>query len=175
MSKSLDNYIGVSEIPKDMFGKTMRVSDELMYRYYELLTDYKPSEVIQLKADVKAGKKHPREVKVQLAKFLVARFHSQAAAQAAEDEFNRIFVDKGVPDVMEEFVLAAGENLTITQLLVKTGCAQSNGEATRLITGGGVSLDQQKVSDPKLNVQIKAGESVVLKAGKKKFFKLVVK
>ncbi len=173
MSKSLDNYIGVNEIPKDMFGKTMRISDELMYRYYELLTDLKPSEVTQLKSDVKSGKKHPREVKVNLAKFLVARFHSQAAAQAAEDEFNRIFVEKGLPDQVEEFSMI--EPMTILQLLIKTGCAQSNGEATRLIAGGGVSLDQQKVSDPKLIMSLKNDESVILKAGKKKFFKIVMK
>jgi tyrosyl-tRNA synthetase len=173
MSKSLDNYIGVNETPKDMFGKTMRVSDELMYRWYELLTDFKPSEVVQLQADVKAGRKHPREVKVQLAKFLVTRFHSQAAAQGAEDEFNRIFVDKGLPDQIEEFVVT--EAMTITQLLVKSGCAASNGEATRLIAGGGVSLDQQKISDPKLMMSLKANESVILKAGKKKFFKLIAK
>jgi tyrosyl-tRNA synthetase len=173
MSKSLDNYIGVNESPKDMFGKTMRVSDELMFRWYELLTDFKPSEVVQLKADVKAGKKHPREVKVQLAKFLVARFHSQAAAGGAEDEFNRIFVDKGLPDQIEEYAIT--EAMTITQLLVKSGCATSNGEATRLIAGGGVSLDQQKVSDPKLMMSLKANESVILKAGKKKFFKIVTK
>ncbi|MBC7754196.1 MAG: tyrosine--tRNA ligase [Moraxellaceae bacterium] len=173
MSKSLDNYIGINETPKDMFGKTMRISDELMFRYYELLTDLKPSDVVQLKTDVKSGKKHPREVKVDLAKFLVGRFHSQAAAKSAEDEFNRIFVDKGLPDKIEEFVLS--EELSITQLLVKSGCAQSNGEATRLIAGGGVSLDQQKVSDPKLIISLKPNESVILKAGKKKFFKVIRK
>lgn len=169
MSKSLDNYIGVNESPKDMFGKTMRVSDELMFRYYELLTDLAPSEIEALK------KQHPREVKVRLAKFLVARFHSAAAAQNAEDEFNRIFVDKGLPDQIEEFAIDAGQAMTIAQLLVKTQCCQSNGEATRLVAGGGVSLDQQKVSDPKLNVQVKSGQSIILKAGKKKFFKIIAK
>lgn len=175
MSKSLDNYIGVNESPKDMFGKTMRVSDELMFRYYELLTDMKPAEVVALKSDVKAGKKHPREVKVSLAKFLVARFHSAAAAQAAEDEFNRIFVDKGLPDQIDDFFIEANQSLTAVQLLVKTGCTQSNGEAQRLIAGGGVSLNQQKMSDPKMVVQLKAGEEVILKAGKKKFLRVKAK
>lgn len=174
MSKSLDNYIGINESPKDMFGKTMRVSDELMYRYYELLTDYKPSEVVALKAAVKAGQKHPREVKVQLAKFLVSRFHSATSAQAAEDEFNRIFVDKGLPDHMDDFLIDSG-SMTITQLLVKTQCVQSNGEATRLIAGGGVSLDQQKITDPKLNIEFKSGKTFILKAGKKKFLKILTK
>ena len=173
MSKSLDNYIGVNESPKDMFGKTMRVSDELMFRYYELLTDLRPNEVAQLKADVESKKKHPREVKVNLAKFLVARFHSQAAAQAAEDEFNRIFVDKGLPDQIDDFKIKT-QSIGLVQLMTLTGMTASNGEATRLVAGGGVSIDQEKVSDSKLKLDLKAGESFVLRAGKKKFIKIVV-
>ena len=173
MSKSLDNYIGVNESPKDMFGKTMRVSDELMFRYYELLTDLKPSQVASLKKEVTDKKKHPRDVKVNLAKFLVARFHSQAAAQAAEDEFNRIFVDKGLPDQIEEFVTTP-QNIGVVQLMAMTGLTASNGEASRLIIGGGVSIDQDKISDAKLKIDLKKGQSFVLKAGKKKFIKIVV-
>ncbi len=173
MSKSLDNYIGVNESPKDMFGKTMRVSDELMFRYYELLTDLKPSEVASLKKEVADKKKHPRDVKVNLAKFLVARFHSQAAAQAAEDEFNRIFVDKGLPDQIEEF-LATPQNIGVVQLMTMAGLTASNGEASRLVIGGGVSLDQDKISDAKLKIDLKKGQSFILKAGKKKFIKIVV-
>ena len=145
MSKSLDNYIGVNESPKDIFGKTMRVSDDLMFRWYELLTDLKPSEVQSLKSEVEQKKKHPREVKVQLAKFLVARFHSQSAAQAAEDEFNRIFVDKGLPDQIAEYKTTA-QDIGLIQLMTLAGLTESNGEGTRLITGGGVSIDQQKIS-----------------------------
>lgn len=173
MSKSLDNYIGVNETPKDMFGKTMRVSDELMFRYYELLTDLHPKDVAQLKADVESKKKHPREVKVNLAKFLVGRFHSAAAAQAAEDEFNRIFVDKGLPDQIDEFKITA-QSIGLVQLMTQAGLTASNGEATRLVTGGGVSIDQDKISDPKLKLDLKAGSSFVLRAGKKKFVKIVV-
>lgn len=174
MSKSLDNYIGVNESPKDMFGKTMRVSDDLMFRYYELLTSITPSDLAQLKKDVEEKKKHPRDVKVNLAKTLVARFHSQAAAQAAEDEFNRIFVDKGMPDQIEEFKVAAQPQMGLVQLMTTSGLTASNGEATRLITGGGVQLDQQKISDPKLKLDLKSGESFVIKAGKKKFVKIVI-
>jgi len=174
MSKSLDNYIGVNESPKDIFGKTMRVSDELMFRYYELLTDMRPQDVVQLKADVASGAKHPREVKVNLAKFLVARFHSQAAAQNAVDEFNRIFVDKGLPDQIEETTLETQE-IGIVQLLTKVAFAASNGEATRLIQGGGVSINQEKISDAKLKLNLKTGEELILKAGKKKFIKIKVK
>jgi tyrosyl-tRNA synthetase len=173
MSKSLDNYIGVNEPPKDMFGKTMRISDDLMYRYYELLTSITPQELQQLKNDVAEKKKHPRDVKVNLAKILVARFHSQAAAQAAEDEFNRIFVDKGMPDVIEEFQVGA-QSIGLAQLMTQAGLSASNSEATRLIVGGGVQIDQQKISDTKMKLELKAGESFVIKAGKKKFKKIVV-
>ncbi|MCC2679214.1 MAG: tyrosyl-tRNA synthetase, partial [Pseudobdellovibrio sp.] len=166
--------IGVNESPKDMFGKTMRVSDDLMFRYYELLTSITPSDLAQLKRDVEEKKRHPREVKVNLAKTLVARFHSQAAAQAAEDEFNRIFVDKGMPDQIDEFKIAAQAQIGLVQLMTTAGLTASNGEATRLITGGGVQIDQQKISDPKLKLDLKNGESFVIKAGKKKFVKIVV-
>lgn len=173
MSKSLDNYIGVNDSPKDMFGKTMRVSDDLMYRYYELLTNTTPQELKQLKDDVANKKKHPRDVKVNLAKVLVARFHSQAAAQSAEDEFNRIFVDKGMPDVVEEFLISA-QSIGLAQLMTQAGLSASNSEAARLIVGGGVQIDQQKISDTKMKLDLKAGESFIIKAGKKKFKKIVV-
>jgi tyrosyl-tRNA synthetase len=175
MSKSLDNYIGVNESPKDMFGKTMRVSDELMFRYYELLTSITPSDLAQLKKDVAEKKKHPRDVKVNLAKTLVARFHSQAAAINAEDEFNRIFVDKGMPDKIDEFEIVSQPQMGLVQLMTTAGLTASNSEASRLITGGGVQIDQQKISDPKLKLDLTAGNSFVIKAGKKKFVKIVVK
>lgn len=174
MSKSLDNYVSVVDSPKDMFGKTMRVSDELMFRWYELLTDLKPAELSRLREDVQAGRQHPREVKVRLAKFLVSRFHSGDAAQQAEDEFNRIFVDKGLPDEIPDFPTAAEKDVAIAGFMVKAGLAASNSEAQRLITGGGVQIDGQKISDPRLKLQLTAGQSFVLKAGKKKFVKVVV-
>lgn len=174
MSKSLDNYIGVNESPKDMFGKTMRVSDDLMYRYYELLTNITPTELQQLKSDVAEKRQHPRDVKVRLAKTLVARFHSQSAAQAAEDEFNRIFVDKGMPDQVEEITVSP-QQIGLTQLMTTVGITASNSEATRLIQGGGVQINQQKISDSKLKLELKAGDQHVIKAGKKKFVKLLVK
>ncbi len=174
MSKSLDNYIGVDESPKDIFGKTMRVSDELMFRYYELLTNITPKELAQLKLDVAEKRMHPREVKVGLARTLVARFHSQAAAKGAEDEFNRIFVDKGMPDTIEEFKVPAQMQLGLAQLMTQAGLSVSNGEATRLIVGGGVQIEQQKISDPKLKLDLKIGEKIIIRAGKKKFIKIVV-
>ncbi len=176
MSKSLDNYIAVVDTPKDMFGKTMRVSDELMLRWYELLTDLTPVELVQLKEDLKSRKKHPRDVKVNLAKILITRFHSSSVAQAAEDEFNRIFVDKGLPDEVPEFVIAASpEPMAISALMKSAGLAPSTSEAKRLIQGRAVEIDSVKIEDEQLRIELKAGKSMVIKAGKKKFVKVVVK
>lgn len=174
MSKSLDNYISVIDSPKDMFGKTMSVSDALMFRYYELLTDLQAADIKVLRQDIEQGRKHPREVKVSLAKFLVARFHSAAAAEQAEEEFNRIFVNKGLPDDVPEFSVAAQLQVPLVQLMVKVGFAASNSEAGRLITAGGVQMDQEKVSNAQLKIDLKAGQSFILRAGKKKFGKIVV-
>jgi tyrosyl-tRNA synthetase len=175
MSKSLDNYIGVNDSPKEMFGKTMRISDELMFRYYELLTSIRPADLAKLKDDISEKRKHPRDVKVNLAKTLVARFHSASAAQSAEDEFNRIFVEKGMPDHINEFEVNSQNQMALTALMTQVGLTGSNGEATRLIAGGGVQIDQNKVTDTKLKIDLKVGEIFIIKAGKKKFIKIVVK
>lgn len=175
MSKSLDNYISVVDTPKDMFGKTMRISDDLMFRWYELLTDITSHGLSQLKTDVAEKRKHPRDVKVDLAKFLIKRFHSEAAAQAAEDEFNRIFVEKGLPDEVPEFAVDAEAQVGLPALMTKAGLCASNGEGSRLIQGGGVQIDGEKVSDPKLKMDLKSGTHFVLRAGKKKFVKIVVR
>lgn len=176
MSKSLDNYIGISDTPTDIFGKTMRVGDDLMFRYYQLLTNYKPSEIDQLKADVKSGAKHPRNVKVQLAQFLVSRFHGVEAGKKAVEEFDRIFVNKGLPDeVPEQQIDASAEPTSILSILVKTGLMTSNGEARRLIQGNGLELNGEKVTDEQLKLTLVSGQEFLIKAGKKKFLKLKVK
>ena len=174
MSKSLDNYISIVDSPKEMFGKCMRVSDDLMYRYYELLTEMTPKELIQLREDVKIEKKHPRDVKVNLAKYFVTRYHSADAAQKAENEFDRIFVDKGLPDEVPELKVAAEKGLGLSALMVKAGLVTSNGEGSRLIQGGGVSLNGEKIADAKLKLDLEAGREYLIKAGKKKFIKVIV-
>ncbi|MAE74837.1 MAG: tyrosine--tRNA ligase [Bdellovibrionaceae bacterium] len=173
MSKSYDNYIGVDEIPREMFGKTMRVSDELMYRYLELLTDMTVDQIESLKTDVGAGKKHPRDVKVGLAKLLVERFHSKSAADQAEEEFNRMFQQGGLPDDLQEKNLAAGDH-SLVQVMVDFGMASSKGEARRLMQGGGVQLDGSKVMDPQGTTSFASGDNVILKVGKKKFVRILV-
>jgi tyrosyl-tRNA synthetase len=173
MSKSLDNYIGVTDSPKDIFGKTMRVSDELMFRYYELLTDIGVDELKRMKLDMQSGKVHPKTVKVNLAKILVARFHSETAAKSAEEEFARIFTQGGVPDDIQTHAVTAGEK-ALQNLLVEVGFAASNAEAKRLVQGGAVELAGQKMTNHLEKIQFKSGDTSILRAGKKKFIKLVV-
>jgi tyrosyl-tRNA synthetase len=177
MSKSLDNYIGVEDSPRDMFGKTMRVSDELMVRYYELLTDITTADLEKLKADMKAGAVNPRNAKVNLAKIFVARFHGADAAQAAEDEFNRIFVNKGVPDEMPEFSLPAARfavEIDVPAFLKELDLVPSTSEARRLMQGNAVEIAGAKATQVRAVLGFKAGESVVVKVGKKKFAKVHV-
>ena len=175
MSKSLDNYISVIDTPKDMFGKTMRVSDELMLRWYELLTDLTPAELVTLKEDLKSRKKHPRDVKVNLAKILIARFHSQTAATNAEEEFNRIFVDKGLPDDVPEFKIpASAEPMGLSTLMKNAGLAPSTSEARRLIQGRAVEINGEKVEDEQLKINLTSGTVLMMKAGKKKFLKVII-
>jgi len=174
MSKSLDNYIAVEDSPREMFGKTMRVSDELMFRYYELLTDITVEELAQLREDVKSGAKHPRAVKVELGRLLVERFHGAEAGRNAVAEFDRIFVDKGLPDDIPVKPVAAQGDLGICKLMVETGLAATNSEARRLIEGKAVERDGEKIQDPQLKLDLKSGENFILKAGKKKFVRVQV-
>ena len=174
MSKSYDNYIGVDENPKDMFGKTLRVSDELMFKYYELLTDLTVDQIEALKADMKSGKLHPKKVKVDLAKTLVTRFHSQEAADRAEKDFEEVFVNKGLPSDIPELKMNAGDPVGICQFMTSAGLTTSNSEARRLIEGKAVEFDGVKKIDPKELVELKQGTSFTVKAGKHKFLKVVI-
>ncbi len=174
MSKSLDNYIAVEDTPRDIFGKTMRVSDQLMLRYYELLTDITADELTALAQQLKSGEKHPRAVKVELARTLVNRFHGEDAAKRAVEEFDRIFVNKGLPDEIPVKVIQAVGEIGMTKLMVEAGLAATNSEARRLIEGGAVERDGEKIADPQLKCVLASGDSFVLKAGKKKFVRVQV-
>lgn len=173
MSKSLDNYISVIDTPKEMFGKTMRISDELMPRWYELLTTITPQGLAKLKSDLQSGERHPRDVKVDLAKFLIERFHSKAAAQGAEDEFNRMFREGGLPDQIDEVAMPVGESLAIANLLKNLNLAPSTSEARRLIKGRAVEINGEKITDENLKFEMKPGQ-YIFKVGKKNFKKVVV-
>lgn len=163
MSKSLGNYVGIDEPPQEIFGKLMSISDELMWRYFELLSFRSNQEIAGLKLEVTEGK-NPRDVKVMLAQELVARFHSQRDAERALEDFQARFQRGALPDDMPELAVAAG---TIPQVLKQAGLVSSTSEALRLIDGGGVRIDGDKVSD-KTRV-LAAGTIAVLQVGKRKF------
>lgn len=173
MSKSLGNYVGIAEKPGDIFGKLLSISDELMWRYYELLSSISAAELSQLKKDAASGAQNPKAIKVRLAKEMVARFHTQADADAAAAEFDRVHAKRELPDQIEEkeFVLAGAPNVGLLKLMSENGLAASNSEARRLVVQGGVSLNGEKVSDPKSTVG--AGE-YLLQVGKRKFLKIKV-
>jgi tyrosyl-tRNA synthetase len=174
MSKSYDNFISVVDSPRDMFGKTMRISDELMFRWYELLTLTSPQELALMKTQVEQGQKHPRDLKVALAKFFITRFHSFSEAQQAEEEFDRVFAQKGLPDFIEEKEVPSGSPKALVSLLTELGLTSSNSEAKRLIQGRGVEVDQEKVEDEKKHLDLIVGHRYLLKVGKKKFLKIKI-
>ncbi len=173
MSKSLGNYIGISEAANDIFGKVMSVSDTLMWRYYELLSLRPLAEIEQFKADIAAGR-NPRDVKVLLAQELVARFHSQASAEAALADFEARFKQNAIPDDLPEVTVQTGEGgvLAIGSVLKEAGLVASTSEAMRMIDGGGVKADGEKIEDKKL--QLAAGATLVLQVGKRKFAKVTL-
>jgi len=168
MSKSLGNYVGIDEPAKEMFGKLMSVSDTLMLRYYELLTDITPVELSRLKNDLASGAQHPRQVKEDLAKAIVARYHSRAAADHEALEFIRVLRERELPEEIEEVTLKASEpNLWLPRLMVDAGLAASTSEAQRLIKGGGVQVEGEKVTDA--NLELAAGKTYLLQVGKRRF------
>lgn len=173
MSKSLGNYVGISESPREMFGKLMSVSDELMWRYYDLLSFRSSDEIRGLKSAVAAGR-NPRDVKVELAQEMVERFHDQAAAAMALEDFEARFRQGAIPDDIPEFVLVgADDGLSIVQALRQAGLTASTSEAMRMIDQGGVRLNGEKVTDKAL--EMRGRESFVLQIGKRKFARLRLK
>jgi len=169
MSKSLNNYIGITEAPNDIYAKTLSISDALMWRYYELLSEKSLEEIAQMKADVEAGKLHPKVVKEELAMELVARFYDEEAAKAAKAAFDQVFKANKLPDDMPE--VEVEEGIWICKALVDAGIEPSTSQARRDIKQGAVRIDQEKVSDEKTNLE--AGE-YILQVGKRKFAKVKV-
>jgi tyrosyl-tRNA synthetase len=173
MSKSLNNYIGIADAPNEMFGKLMSVSDDLMWRYIELLS-FEPLDTVRCwKQDV-AGGRNPRDIKVGFAQEIIARFHSRAAAEAALADFEARFRQGAIPDDIPEVQLEAPpEGLSVLQLLKLAGLVPSTSEAMRQIAGGGVRLDGEKVSDKGL--LIAKGSTVVAQVGKRKYARVSLK
>ncbi|MBF0370675.1 MAG: tyrosine--tRNA ligase [Magnetococcales bacterium] len=168
MSKSLGNTIAIQDSPRDIFGKSMSLSDALMWRYYELLSDLSMAEVSALKGDVEAGRQHPMEAKKLLAHELTARFHDSEAATHARQEFEAVFKKKDLPDDIPETTLTAdGGEMGLAAVLKEAGLVKSNGEGMRLIRQNAVSVDQAKVTDTQMT--LKAGARHLLKVGKRRF------
>jgi tyrosyl-tRNA synthetase len=173
MSKSLGNYVGITEPPGEIFGKLMSISDELMWRYFDLLSFRSNREIADLKADVTGGR-NPRDVKFLLCEEIIERFHDRAAAVAAREEFIDRFQRGQMPDQIPEIALeTGGEGIGIAAALSQCGLTSSNSEAFRMIQQGGVKIDGEKVSDRTLRLD--AGFSGILQVGKRKFCKAVVK
>lgn len=171
MSKSLGNYVGINEPPQEMFGKIMSISDDLMWRYYELLTDLRAGEIAILRSDADAGARNPRDLKAELAKRIITDFHSRTAADEAEEEFNRVFRRKEVPDEIEERTVAAGA-WKLPRLLVEVQLAPSVAEARRLIEQGGVRLDGEKHSRADQELGLSSDRAFVIQVGKRRFVRV---
>jgi tyrosyl-tRNA synthetase len=171
MSKSLGNYVGIDEPPQEIFGKLMSVSDDLMWRYYELLTDVSVADIEAMRERAESGAANPRDFKVALARRVISDFHSEAAAAAAEEEFVRRFRNKEVPDEVEERAVPSG-HWDLAQLLTTVGLADSKAEARRLIQQGGVRVGGERQSAPGVVIGINPGDVALLQVGKRRFLRV---
>ncbi|MGH9458383.1 MAG: tyrosine--tRNA ligase [Thermoanaerobaculia bacterium] len=173
MSKSLGNYVGIDEPPDAMFGKLMSISDEMMWKYYTLCTDLVPEEIAAKRGAVESGAGHPMDAKRELARMIVADFHSSEAAEAADAEFRKVFSARELPSEIEERTLeSSGDPQLVVKILTATGLAPSNKEAKRLVVQGGVAVDDEKVDDPARALDAAPGRSYLLKVGKRKFLRV---
>ncbi len=170
MSKSYNNYVGISDSPKEMFGKTLSIPDELIYTYFELATDVSNDELLKVKNQLDEKLINPRDLKRYLAKTLIRMYHNREASEEAEKEFDKIFIQKEIPDDIPEIKLDNGSEIGILDLILKVNFAPSKGEARRLVAQGGVSIDGEKIED--INAQILLDKNKVLKVGKRKFIKI---
>jgi tyrosyl-tRNA synthetase len=174
MSKSLGNYIGITEAPGQMFGKLMSISDVLMWPYYELLTDFPWPVIVRLREEVRTGVLHPMEAKMQLAHAIIAGFHGEEAAKKAAEEFRRVFRDRQAPEEAPRHTLARSAPKRLSALLAELKLAASRAEAERLIKQGGVEIDGQRVDDVRREIDLSKPGEFLLRAGKKKFLRIVI-
>jgi tyrosyl-tRNA synthetase len=199
MSKSLGNYVGISEAPSDMFGKLMSLSDEMMWPYFDLVTDHTPEQIAALASEVKSGTKHPMDVKMSLAQEIISGFHGAAAGEKAAGEFQRVFRDREAPDELQEikiiyggggrvsssrrdgiivhqegFNISPAGNEKWTRFLYALGQVSSASEAERIIKGRGFEVDGNTISDPSAKIDLNRPGTHTLKIGKKKFLRIIV-
>ena len=174
MSKSLGNYIGITESADNIYGKVLSVSDELMFRYFSLLSDLSSSEIAALKDKVESGEIHPKEAKKQLARELTARFHSKEMALAAEENFEKVFKKGGVPDDLPEYVCNSANPIALPQLLVDAGLVSSTSEGRRMIQQGAVTIDGERAADINQEISpISSAGEMLFKVGKRRFCKIL--
>ena len=169
MSKSYDNYIGLTDSPSEIYGRTLSIPDSLIGRYFEFATEIPNDKLTAIENDLENGISNPRDLKRELARELVALYHDNDAALTAEKEFDALFIQKDEPDDMPEYKLTESEKLI--GIMVKNGMVASNGEGKRMISQGGVRLDKEKVDD--IHSTIEPGKNVVLKVGKRKFLRII--
>ncbi|OPX20125.1 MAG: tyrosine--tRNA ligase [Desulfobacca sp. 4484_104] len=168
MSKSLNNYVGIDEAPEEMFGKLMSISDPLMLRYYELLSDRSQAELDHLRHSLENGSRHPRQAKEALAQEIVARYHGPAAAEHAAREFAAVFREKKAPEQIDDVTMTVSDSaLWLPKLLQQAGLASSTSEGRRLVRQGGVQVNGEKVTDD--NLELAAGQTYLLQVGKRRF------
>jgi tyrosyl-tRNA synthetase len=171
MSKSLNNYVGIDETPRDMYGKLMSVPDDLMWKYFEYILCWPTDKVKETHAKVANGELHPRAIKDQLGREVVARFIGEEEAKAASEEFTRIFAKGDLPDEIPEVIVPPAE-IGLLNLMVQAGLASSNGEARRLVKQGAVKINDEKISDER--AQIVPEEGMVIRSGKRGFAKVTI-
>jgi tyrosyl-tRNA synthetase len=174
MSKSLGNYVGITEAPAEMFGKLMSISDQLMWSYYELLTDFPPRVIVGLREEVRTGALHPMDAKMQLAHTVIAGFHGEEAAKRASDEFRRVFRERQAPDEAPRHTIPQGAPKRLSALLVELKLAPSRSEAERLMKQGGVEVDGVRVDDVKREIELSKPGEYLVRAGKKKFLRIMI-
>jgi tyrosyl-tRNA synthetase len=174
MSKSLGNYVGITEPPNEMFGKLMSIPDDLMWPYYELLTDRAPKEIAALQKEVSSGKLHPMDAKMRLAQEVINDFHGQDAAHKAADNFQRVFRDRQAPEEAPVKRLARGVPTRVSSLVFICEFAPSRSEAERLIKQKAVEIDGVVVDDPRKEIDLSKPANFLLRAGKKKFARIII-
>jgi tyrosyl-tRNA synthetase len=170
MSKSYDNYIGLTDTPEDMFGKTLSIPDSMISKYFEFATVISNTKLAKINQDLKSGSSNPRDLKRQLAREIVSMYYSNSMAQEAQDNFDKLFIKKDIPDEMDEYKITSNEKLI--SIMVKNKMVGSNGDAKRMIKQGGVKIDDNKVTD--LHLEIIPEKERVLKVGKRKFLRITI-
>ena len=173
MSKTMGNHIGITETPKEIFGKIMSISDKQMWKYYELLTTIPLEELTAMRKSAESGKENPRDIKARLGREVVKQYYNEKTANEASEEFTKIFSKGGIPDEIESVIISVTSDLKLVDIIVKSGCATTKAEARRLVDQGAVFIDDKKQIDPLKKIDTK-GE-ILLKVGKRRFKKIILR